>query len=140
MALGATAGYTAVGPMKKNLLRVLLLFSIACSWMVFDFCRTRFITRRNYNHLRIGMNVNDIPWPDATMSFIACEKSAAATTHFIRKEEWPEFVGGRKTFPPECEKMTFFITGYFPLHGIYSIEFDPKWDISKVGPLVFHAS
>jgi hypothetical protein len=93
-------------------------------------------SRRNYNALRVGMNVCEVPWPKGELVAAFCELGKSDLV--IRKDAWHDVSIGHRTLPSECRKMRFSITGKFLEHATYSIELDEKWNILNIGPLVLY--
>lgn len=61
----------------------------------------------------------------------------AADVAVIRRRDWFARISAGTPFPPRCRKMMFLLI-WKPLwseKAFYSVEFDERWNVSKVGPL-----
>ena len=115
---------------------VVVLAGIAVGWMSFEAWRVREGARREHGLLRVGMNVKEIGWPEGGLVFAACQLNGSK--ELLQKEDWAAVLAGSKVLPADCRTTGFYISGKVPEHVFYTIDFDGKWNVSAVGPLVFH--
>lgn len=132
-ALGYASRFGALHTKKWALATITIPFLIFGP-MIWETRRTTAGGLKNYEALRVGMDIREIqiPWtPPGRMSFISCGgMSIAKTIHF---DEWSDFVK-QAPLPEACRTMTFFNFGRFtPWRTTYQVDFDSSWRIEKIG-------
>lgn len=123
---------------------VILLLGLTCV-LIF---RTILSERRSerYFHqthegIRIGMGIREMPifgpnGPNQSRwGFVVCNQSGANELK-LRRDDWHK--KSQDGFPPACRTMRIFILGesYLGKKAVFDLEFDPGWNVAKIGALI----
>jgi hypothetical protein len=120
---------------KRLLIGVLVWVALGALLFGVDIRRVNRGGKKNYDAVRLGMNIRDIsiPWR-GVLNTIAC-KSISKDSILIKLEDWPAYSSGRKEIPEACKHMSFFFGGISLQRASYSLEFDEKWNVKHISQL-----